>query len=322
MRARLGAAPLLAAILALGLAWPEYSHADKETPYWRFNAGRLTVISNSSAERCRRLAAAVLRFEQVLFELAGWEPDLALAPLRFYSLDRSDAKAVLLSPSEREQKNNSIVIHSKWLPGDEFDIAAIVDIGGDEPLQSVLFMYAQGQLAQGPTRTYPAWYQLGVASLLNGVVIKPDGTVLLNRRLMLDAVDGKGARASARFDLAQMLEAQPAAESSTEIDAYVQRAREWAAFGLLTSDERRKQYHELALLMRQEAPLEEAMLEAFGKPYAEIAAEFAEGKWRKDVRFRLPPPATPIVVSAATTIDRAEAEALMQAVAERVQSGT
>jgi hypothetical protein len=312
---------ILALTLALTLVWPRFAHADRETPYWRLDAGRLSVISNSSAQRCQRLAASVIRFEQVLFELAGWESDLTLAPLHFYSLDRGDARTVLLTENEREQKSNNIVIHSKWMPGAEFDIAAIVDIGGDEPLQSVLFMYGQGQLSQGPTRTYPAWYQLGVASLLNGVVIKPDGTVLLNRNLSFEAVVEKGPRSASRFDLARLLEGRPEALSPAEFNAFVPQAREWAVFGLLTSAERRAQYHELALLMRQDASLEEAALEAFGKPFAEVAKEFDHGKWRKDVRFRLSPPATPIETPAAVQIEPAQIELLLQAVAERARDG-
>jgi hypothetical protein len=319
-RGSLGAV-VLGAILALTFAGAPFAHADEETPYWRLDAGRLTVISNSSAQRCQRLAASVMRFEQVLFELAGWEPDLALAPLHFYSLDRGDSRTVLLTDAERQQKSNNIVIHSKWMPGAEFDIAAIVDIGGDEPLQSVLFMYGQGQLAQGPTRTYPAWYQLGVASLLNGVVIKPDGTVLLNRSLTFEAVVEKGPRPASRFDLAKLLEARPDTLSAPEFNEFVPQAREWAVFGLLTTPERRAQYHELALLMRQDASPEEAALEAFGKPFPDVAAEFDQGKWRKEVRFRLPPPTTPIAAPAATQIEPAQVESLLQAVAERVQSG-
>jgi hypothetical protein len=311
---------VLGATFAAAMSWSSPTSGDSATPYWRLSSGRLTVISNSSAQRCQRLAASVMRFEQVLFELAGWEPDFTLAPLHFYSLDRGDARTVLLTESEREKKNNSIVIHSKWLPGAEFDIAAIVDIGGDEPLQSVLFMYGQGQLAQGPTRTYPAWYQLGVASLLNGLVIKPDGTVLLNRNLSYEAVVERGQRSAARIDLATLLGQRPDVSSPAEFNVFVPHAREWAAFGLLTSDERRAQYHELALLMRQGAAVEEAMLEAYGKPFAEVAAEFDQGKWRKDVRFRLPPPATPIALPAAVEIESAQIEPLMQVLAERAQS--
>ena len=317
---RCAGAMVFGAIFAAAMTWSQSASGDSATPYWRLSSGRLTVISNSSGQRCQRLAASVVRFEQVLIELAGWEPDFTLAPLRFYSLARGDARTVLLTESEREKKNNSIVIHSKWLPGAEFDIAAIVDIGGDEPLQSVLFMYGQGQLAQGPTRTYPAWYQLGVAGLLNGLVIKPDGTVLLKRNLAYEAVVEREQRSAARVDLAKLLGQRPDASSPAEFNAFAPQAREWAVFGLLTSDERRAQYHELALLMRQDAALEEAVLEAFGKPFAEVAAEFDQGKWRKDVRFRLPPPATPISLPAPTQIESAEIEPLMQILAERAQS--
>ena len=310
------------AVFASALTWPVQTAAESAAQYWRLSSGRLTVISNSSAQRCQRLAASVVRFDQLLFELAGWEPDVALPPLQFYSLDRAAAKAVLLTESERDKKNHSVVIHSKWLPGAEFDIAAIVDIGGDEPLQSVLFMYGQGQLAQGPTRTYPAWYQLGVASLLNGVVIKPDGTVLLKRTLTFEAVVEKGARSASRFDLTKLLEGRPETLAPAEFNAFVPQAREWAVFGLLTTAERRGQYHELALLMRQDASLEEAALEAFGKPLAEVAAEFDQGAWRKDVRFRLPPPATPIALPDATQIEPSQIEPLLRAVAERAQSET
>ena len=326
MRCTEAAAPLLgwraliwASAIAASSIWFAQAHAE-EAPYWRLSTDRLTVVSNSSAKRCERLAASIIRFEQILFELTGWDPELALTPLRFFSLTREDAKAVLLSDAERTRlARERVLIHSKTLPGPESDVVAIMDIGGDEPLQSALFLHGQGLMSAGPTRSYPAWFQLGVASLLNGIVFKPDGTILLNRKLVFQAVSDRGERSDSRFDLTRLLNAEPREFSPADFNEFEHLAREWAAFGLLTAPERGGQYRELAVLMRQGAPLEEAMSEAFGASLAQVVAEFEAGGWRKDVNFRFAPPVIPISVPTASPIERSELAPLLQEIAERVQ---
>jgi hypothetical protein len=48
-----------------------------------------------------------------------------------------------------EQARTRRYTTSKYLPGPDFDVAAIVDEGGDESLQSVLFIYGQSLLRAG-----------------------------------------------------------------------------------------------------------------------------------------------------------------------------
>jgi hypothetical protein len=179
-----------AALLALGLAATFALHAggaEAAASYWRCGAARVTVISNNSAARCEELLRATLRYEQVLAELVRWEADTTINPLRVYSLSRADARDVMYTEEERDARTRS-AIRSRYVPGAEFNIAAIVDVDGDEPLQSVLFLYGQSLLASGPMKKYPAWYRLGVANLLNGLTIRPDGSVLLNRNPQFAAV--------------------------------------------------------------------------------------------------------------------------------------
>jgi hypothetical protein len=313
-------APIWASAITIAASFVCSGQARAEPSYWRLSTDRLTVVSNSSAKRCERLAASIIRFEQILFELTGWDREVALAPLRFFSLTREDAKAVMLSEAERGRLSRErVLIHSKSLPGPEFDVVAIMDVGGDEPLQSALFLHGQGLMSAGPTRSYPAWFQLGVAGLLNGLVFKPDGTVLLNRNLMFQAVTERGERSDARFDLTRLLNADVREFSPADFNEFALRAREWAAFGLLTTPERGEQYREFALLMRQGAPLEEAISDAFGASLAQVLAEFEAGGWRKDVTFRFAPPATPIIIPAASPIGPSELAQLLQEIAARVQ---
>ena len=146
------------------------SSAEAATAYWRCSLDRLTVITNGSAARCERLIRTTARYEQLLIELTGWEPETTMRPLTLYSLTRPDAKQRMFTEKQlaelaRTRRNT----YSKYLPGPDLNIAAIIDEGGgDESLQSVLFIYGQSLLTEGPTRSYPLWYQLGVANLLNG----------------------------------------------------------------------------------------------------------------------------------------------------------
>lgn len=305
-------APRHAALLASGLAATLLIHAGRAEAagsYWRCELDRVSVIANGSAARCELLLHATLRYEQLLTELVRWAPDATIKPLRFYSLTRGDAREVMYTEKELDaQTRTRSTIRSKYLPDADFNVAAIVDIDGDEPMQSVLFLYGQSLLSTGPTRAYPAWYRLGVANLLNGLVIRPDGTVLLNRNPQFAAVVGENARPSTRFDLPALLDAKHV-RNSADFNELARRSHVWAQFGLLTTEEHRKQYEQLAVLMRHGAPAEAAVAGVFGVPLAELTEEFERGAWRKDVSYRIPPPDKSLSVTPAVELDTAAVDA-------------
>lgn len=314
-------APRHAALLALGLAAFSIraDRAEAAAPYWRCELDRVTVVSNSSAARCESLLRATLRYEQVLAELVRWEKDMSINPLRLYSLTRADARDVMYTEEEQDARVRA-GIRSKYMPGAEFNIATIVDVGGDEPLQSVLFLYGQSLLATGPMRKYPAWYRLGVANLLNGLTIRPDGTVLLNRNPQFAAVVRESDRARGHFDLPVLLDARHVTNPA-DFNELARRSHAWAQFGLLTTDENRRQYQELALLMRGGASAEEAVRAAFGSSLAELTEEFEGGAWRKDISYRIPAPAKLPDLAPATEMDAATADAQLKTLKQDIQSG-
>lgn len=126
--------------------------------------------------------------------------------------------------------------------------------GSEDPLQSALLLYAEGILVNGPTRRDPPWFQFGVANLLNGRLIRSDGSILLNRKVPFEPDDVKNGSAQ-RFDLPKLLAAGAAdLNGAATLKEFMRLAREWAQFGLLTTEQRRAQYHELATLMRQGHP--------------------------------------------------------------------
>lgn len=312
-----------AALLALGLAATSLfatSRTEAAAQYWRCELDRISVISNSSATRCELLLRATLRYEQLLSELAGWRSDESLTPLRLYSLTRADSKEFLLSEKQLgEEMRMRRLVHSRYLPGQELNIVAIVDLGGDEPLQSVLHLYGQSLLVNGPARGYPAWYQIGVDTLLNGLLIRPDGMVLLSRNpVFLAAADAhQRASDSARVDLPALLDADPSGFTPADLNEFGRRAHIWAQFGLLTTQQRRKQYHDLADLMRQGTPAEEAASTAFGISLKELTAQFEGGAWRKDASYRVPAPANPPSIAAPVEMDAALADEMLKALKER-----
>jgi hypothetical protein len=301
-----------AALLAWGLA-TLLSHpgrAEAAGPYWRCERDRVTVISNSSAARCEFLLRATVRYEQLLTDLVRWEAEATFKPLRLYSLTRADAREVMYTEKESDERTFP-GIRSKYLPDSESNVAAIVAVDGDEPLQSVLFLYGQSLLANGPTRSYPAWYRLGIANLLNGLEIRPDGAVLLNRNPRFAAVAGSNERAGERLDLPALLDAKHA-RTVADFNELARRSHVWAQFGLLTTEERRRQYRELAVLMRQGAPAAEAVPTVFGKSLAELTDDFERGAWRKDVSYRIPAPAELPDLAPAVEMDAAAVDAQLK----------
>jgi len=310
------------ALLALALAVTFSIHAGRAeagAPYWRCEVDRVTVVSNSSAARCESLLRATLRYEQVLAELVRWEAGTSINPLRLYSLTRADAREVMYTEEEQDARVRA-GIRSKYMPGAEFNIATIVDVDGDEPLQSVLFLYGQSLLATGPTRKYPAWYRLGVANLLNGLTIRPDGTVVLNRNPQFAAVVRESDRARGRFDLPELLDAQHVTNPA-EFNELARRSHAWAQFGLLTTAEHRRQYKELAVLMRGGTRAEEAVRTVFGSSLAELTEEFERGAWRKDISYRIPAPDKLPDLAPAVEMDAAAADAQLKTLKQDIQSG-
>jgi hypothetical protein len=296
--------------------------ARADTPYWRVTMDRVTVISNGSRDRCRRLATQLLVFERLLRDLAGAEADYQPPPITLYSLSGADADRILLSDAERRQQTSSRVrIYSKFLPGPESNLAAIANDGGsDDPLQSVLLLYGESQLQQGPTGRFPPWFQLGVANLMNGLVIRDDGSVLLNRNLPFEPVQARGA-APQHYDLLKLLQVKASdLNAAVDFKEFMKVAREWAQFGLLTTPPRRAQYRELATLMRQGAPAQDAVKDAFGAPFEQVAAEFQGGTWRNNAQYRLTPAGGPVSVPAPEKLDPGQASELLQQVADRVSA--
>jgi hypothetical protein len=315
-------APRHTALLALGLAATISMYASRAAAapsYWRCELDRVVVMSNSSAARCETLLRATLRYEQVLAELVRWEADVNINPLRLYSLTRADAREVMYTEDEQDARVR-VGIRSKYVPGAKFNLATIVDVDGDEPLQSVLFLYGQSLLATGPMRKYPAWYRLGVANLLNGLTIRPDGTVFLNRNPQFAAVVHESERPRGRFDLPALLDAQHVTNRA-DFNELARRSHVWAQFGMLTTAEHRRQYQQLAVLMRGGTRAEEAVRAAFRSSLAELTEEFERGAWRKDISYRIPAPARLPDFAPATEIDAATADAQLETLKRDIQSG-
>lgn len=313
-----------AALVAFGLVVTSLfatTRAEAAAQYWRCELGRVSVVSNSSATRCELLLRATLRYERLLSDLVGMQLDESLTPLRLYSLTRVDAREYMFTEKELgDQVRTRQAIHSRSMPGLELNVLSIVDLGGDEPLQSALNLYSQMLMSSGPTRSYPAWYQLGVATLLNGLMIRPDGMVILSRTPAFLAVvdDHKRASAEARVDLPALLDAKPSSLQPADYNEFSRRAHIWAQFGLLTTPERRKQYHDLADLMRQGTPAEEAVPAALGVSLKELTEQFERGAWRKDVSYRLPAPASVPNIATALELDAAAVDEQLKLLQERV----
>ena len=117
--------------------------------------------------------------------------------------------------------------------------------------------------------------------------------MLLNRKQDFAAEVQDNQRASKRLDLPALLAAERGGLSPADFNEVAKRAHMWAQFGLLTTEERRSQYRELALLMRQGATAAEAVPDTFGMPLDALTEQFASGAWQKDASFRLPPRGAP-----------------------------
>jgi len=259
-----------------------------------------------------------MRFEQLVGEYAQWEPGFQPPPIIAYSLSDADARRALLSDTDRrDQSRKNMTIYSKYLPGPDFNIVAVVDVGGDDPIQSVLLLYAEGLIQGGPTRTHPVWYQIGVPNIFNGLLIRDDGSMILSRFVPFEPVVEKGKGSQIKYGLKELLDITPQQFASGDIREYSRRAREWAQFGLLTTPEHRKRFYELATLMRQGEPAEEAVRDAFEMSLEDLAKEYEEGKWRKELTLKLPAPQRPIEIPAPSKIESQEVQRLLAVLSSR-----
>jgi hypothetical protein len=308
--------PLLTALLLAGAICASPVHA--ETQYWRVTVDHMTVISDGSAKRCTRLGAQFLAFERLLRELANLDDDFNFRPLTVYGLSDTDARRVMLSDADRQlERSHNARLSSKYLPGRESNFAIMIDDGGDEPLQAVLLLYAQDILLHGPARTFPAWYQVGVANITNGVMVREDGSMLLNRDGPFEPQVDKTVRT--KYDLTTLLATKGnELASGGDWKTFARRAREWAQFGLLTTPEHRSQYRELASLMRQGTPAEEAVSQAFGVSLGDLSKQFDEGAWRRQASFRIPASAASPTLPTPERLDTARVNQLLQLIADRV----
>jgi hypothetical protein len=306
-------------VLTMLLASVVGQQAQAETIYWQLTTERITVISNGSAKRCGRIVAQFMTFERVLREFAGLDEDSQLTPVRIYSLSEDDARRVFLSEADKRQEDaQRMRIYSKYLPGPDLNVAVIVDVNGvDEPLQSVLLLYAESILTSGATRGYPLWYQIGVSNITNGLLIKDDGSVLLSREGPFEPDIGTSGRV--KYDLATLL-TTTARDLSNGGDwkSFSRRARELAQYGLLTTAERRAHYRELATLMRQGTPVDQAVNQAFGVTLIDFSKEFENGAWRRQAQFRISAPASVPGLPTPELLDSARSRELLQVVADRV----
>jgi hypothetical protein len=157
-----------------------------------------------------------------------------------------------------------------------------------------------------------------VANVLNGAVVWPDGTVLLNRKQTFTAVTQDTQRANQRLDLPALLDAQPTSLAPADFNEVAKRAHMWAQFGLLTTEERRSQFRELALSMRQGASAADAVAESFGMTLDALTGQYEAGAGRQDASYRLAPRGAPPQVVPADPIEGAELDAQLKVLAARV----
>jgi hypothetical protein len=304
-------------VLAAALGCLAFGRAEADTSYWGLATDRVTVMSNASAKRCQRIAAELLSFERVLRELAALDEDSQFAPMTIYSLSADDFSSALFSEADRRQGElRRVQTFSKFFGGPGGNMAAITEFNGiDEPLQSVFLLYGETVL-RGWARTYPIWYQTGVSELTNGILIREDGSALLSRDGSFEPEVDKSA--PVKYDLATLLTASGRdLSSSGDLKAFTRRAHEFAQYGLLTLPERRAHYRELAILMRQGVPAEQAVKQAFGVGLDELARDFEYGSWRNHVQLKIPAPSSMPVLPPAERLDASRVQQLLQQLATR-----
>ncbi|HUK01918.1 MAG TPA: hypothetical protein VLW26_06525 [Steroidobacteraceae bacterium] len=277
------------------------------------------MISDDSAKQCSSVANKFQTFERVLRDLAGLDEDTRLKPIVVYVLSDSDSRRVFLSDADkRTQNSRGMRISSKVLPGTDYDIAAFIDNDTfEQSMQGMMLLTAESVLMSGPTRGYPPWYLFGVSNVLNGLLIKPDGTVILSRSGPFQP-DTDHASA-VKYDLAKLLSTTARdLRDGGDLRSFALRARDWAQYGLLTTPERRARYRDLTTLMRQGTPAEEAVPQAFGMPLAAVAKDFDDSHWKSSAQFTLPAPKSSAAAPVPEKLDPTKVDELLKEIADRV----
>src|SRR5690349_17750497 len=127
----------LAAGCVLAMSTPA---AAADSSYWRLTNERISVMSSATSKHCMQLANQFLIYERTLKDLANIDPDANFPPLAVYALSERDANRVFLTEKDKqEQRSRQVRIYSKFIPGFDLNLAAIVNVEGsaDEALQSV-----------------------------------------------------------------------------------------------------------------------------------------------------------------------------------------
>lgn len=313
----IGVRPAAFAAAVLGIATCTFA----AIPYLTTTVDELTVMSNGGAKRCARIAMQFIRFDALMRDLAGWDEDAHLPALKVYLIGSSDGKKAFLTDADRKKQDATrMYIYSKYMPGPDFDIAAMLDEQQyEEWMQSLFLLRAETLLVAGATRRYPAWYQIGVSNLLNGLVIKEDGTILFSRDTAFVPQGDDTSRSHLKFDLPALLDMRRTSDLKSQADwqYFFARARDFATYGILTTPERKTLFRDLALLMRQGTPAEDAVKEAFGVSLADLTADFTSNRWRREVQYRLPPLATPVVIPGCTQLSDEDVAKQFQILANR-----
>lgn len=307
------------AVVSLALCLFAAATPARATDYWRTTLDRVTVVANGE-RACNRLAPRFVNFERALLQLMGESADTELLPVAVYQLASREAVRSMFSPEEAAQMlGTNRLTYSKFLPGSDFHVAVMMDgLYGDAPLQSALMFYAQTLMLSGPMARRPPWYQLGIAHLTNGAMIRDDGSVLLNRNVQFKPVDAPG-RSRAKYDLPTVLRMGPREANAGDTIAFIDVAREFAKFGLLTTPARRVAYHELSVQMQQGAPLEDAVRATFSIDLAQLVAEFEDDAWKREAQYRVAPAASASAPPACAKIDADTVETLLGVVAARAK---
>ncbi len=289
--------------------------------YYLTTANEVTVISDASAKRCSRIASQFLRLDALARDIAGWDADERLPPVKVYLLAPRDGMLLLNDADRKKLEQTGNGVYSRYLSSRDFDIAAMRDEEVYETwMQSLFLLRAQRLLVTGASRSYPAWYLIGLSDLLNGLVIKDDGTVLLSRKSAFAPQGTPGGGPRPDFSLPKLLDTMHTDSFWTQQQwqEFYARARDWATYGILTTPERKQHFRELALLMSQGATAEDAVKEAFGMPLTELTTLYAGNEWRKDVQYRLPPSATIVAIPEPARLTVDEANEHIMALSQRV----
>jgi hypothetical protein len=285
-------------VALLGLFVPA-DRAANAGAYFTTTVDELTVVSDVSAKRCSKIAVQFIRLDALMRDLAGWDADARLPPLKVFLIAARDEGIFLTAADRKKQDATRMNIYSKYMPGREYDIAAMLDEESyEEWMQSLFLMRAERLLIAGTTRRYPAWYQIGISNLLNGLLIREDGSIIFSRTTAFVPTTDETGGPRLKLDLPKLLAIARTGELKSQNDwqEFYARARDWAAFGILTTPERKQHFRDLALLMRQGMPADEAVKEAFGVTLEVLAADYGTNKWRKEVQYRMPPPAAAVIV--------------------------